>query len=726
MIRNQPNQTIAPTALKRIHRDLKEINDNPLPGISVCMPNENDPLTLHGNIYIMDGPYRDMLIHIIVHLPPDYPITGPAVNIAPGLKFNNRFHEHLIDDDLHGSHICTDLLTNMTYMYEEGKKQKSGWTPAYTLSAALIQLQVFFAEPDLPRLPSPEDIEALRKHVKDFKMTITLSGGNTIVHSSENPYPPVQLNLPQKENQIIPNKDMEEEIKEPDVRKESEQWLKCAISKCTIFDESKPILGYPLDISKDRYGRYWPTPILEMISYDSFVQNIANNPEKLDNFEGVKFKSSFGEPYNFWIPVYLNEEHYQRGRQHVLNAISTVCKGFYGVTENDFKPHMILQVLPVILNKMIVKILKGELHQSVAAIQAYAHFYRLMMKLLEEFPEVKNSIDGLVDNMKRGENQRSKENLGDMGEFLIKLGLSKYGLKDPEINELLIEEYLARHVFWILKDEPGFTNRNHTPKSFVQGCVKHARISHQIYVVAVETANLMISDISLTHIDMRNGLLPKPLMDEYLIKIDWIRKNVAVDGNWEILCQSFNLDKKFTTEMDMANLLLKAFEISARQGYTQRYRIHLSREEEMKAENDRRAAREKRFRNSSSSSRSKSRSRSRSRENRRNQSNLNRMDDRGDRNHSSHHRIHVNRYENQDRHQNNDRNRSHSRDRHRNNDRRRSHSRDRRRNGHRRDSRSHSRGRDDKRNHRRDDRSHSRDRNDRRERREEPRTHHRH
>ena len=649
MIRAQPNRTISPTTLKRIHRDLKEINENPLLGVSVCMPNEDDPLTLHGNIYIMDGPYRDMLIHIIIHLPPDYPLTGPAANIAPGLKFERKFHEHLLGDPEYGSHICTDLLTNVRYMYEGGKTQKSGWTSSYTLSTVLIQLQVFFADPDLPFLPSKEDIEALRKHVKDFKMTISLSGGKTIVHSSENPFPPVSLELPQK-NEIIPNKDMEEEeTKEPDVRKESEQWLKCAISKVTIFDEEKPILGYPLDIRKDRFGKYWPTPIPEMISYESYAQNIAKNPIVTDNFEELQFKSSFGEPYNFWIPVYINEEHYQRGCQHILNAIATVCKGFNGLNESKFRPSMVLQVLPTILNKMIVKILKDELHQSVAAIQAYTHFYRLMMRLLEEFPELKSVIDGSVESMKRGEVQRNKENLGDMGEFLIKLALSKYGLKDPEINECLIEEYLARNVFWILKAEPGFANRNHTSKSFVEGCVNHSKVSHQLYVVAVETANLMTSDLSLTRIDMRNGLLPKAQMDEYLTKIDWIRKNVAVDGNWQILCQSFNLDKKFTSENDMANLLIKAFEISARQRYTARQRLQIS------IDDGKRAEREKRFKNS--------RSRSKSSENRRNKSNERDHKDSRDCGSNRHHD--DNRYEHRDHRRNDDRrdSRSHSRDR---------------------------------------------------------------
>jgi Ubiquitin-protein ligase len=188
------------TAIRRIQKDLKEIEREPVPGVSICMPDISDPFILHANLEIKDGIYEGILLHLIVHIPPDYPITPPAVNICPGLNFGHKHHQHIFDDLRNGNSICTDLISNFRGHFEaidaSGKPVKSGWTPSYTLSSVLIQLQVFFADPDFPlnSLPSKEDIQELRDHVKKFTTTITVNDGKTqttVIHSYNNPYPPV-------------------------------------------------------------------------------------------------------------------------------------------------------------------------------------------------------------------------------------------------------------------------------------------------------------------------------------------------------------------------------------------------------------------------------------------------------------------------------------------------------------------------------------------------------
>ena len=563
------NLVVPPSTLKRIYKDLDEINRNPLFGASLCMPNQNDPLTLRANLFILDGPYKDLLIHLIIHLPRDYPITGPAANIAPGLNFGHKYHEHLYDDLENGNQICADLLTNFRGMYDGSKLAKSGWTPAYTLSSVLMQLQVFFADPDYPKhlLPTQEDVEALRKHVREFKSTFQLTDGQEVTHSFDSPYPPISsMTISQKSTEQISKKKDTSDAQE--ARRNAEEWLYCAISKCNYFDESNPILGYPLDIRQDQFGRYWPTPVVEMISYEAYILKVTSDPYKLENYEGVRFKSSFGELYNFWIPVYITEEHYKRAYRHILNAISVVRKGFRGFEANDFQPQMVLEVIPVILNKMLVQILQGKLHQSMAAINAYCHFYRLLIRLLVEFPELQQKIDDSVDAMLKGEANRHKSVLGDMGEFLIKLALSKYGIQNASINEVLLEECLAREVLWVLKAEPRILSQNLKPQNFCKTFMNHVRVSHQLRVVAVETVKLVINASTLSEADNQFGLLPKKTMDLYQKKLAWIRDTVAVNGNWEVFVSSFKVDRLIRSDEDMAMMLMKAFETSKRQGYT--------------------------------------------------------------------------------------------------------------------------------------------------------------
>src|SRR5689334_13611470 len=128
-----------PFTLKRILRDYQEIQEEPIPWASICIPDHQNPFLLHGNIMIRDGPYIDVLIPVIIRLPKDYPLSPPAANIAPGHPFTWDFHEHVIGGGPNGASICTDLLSNFQWFFKkfevDGKPVVSGWSPVYTLSS---------------------------------------------------------------------------------------------------------------------------------------------------------------------------------------------------------------------------------------------------------------------------------------------------------------------------------------------------------------------------------------------------------------------------------------------------------------------------------------------------------------------------------------------------------------------------------------------------------------
>ncbi|CAF3351856.1 unnamed protein product [Rotaria sp. Silwood2] len=114
-----------------ISRDLKDLDKFPIPGLGVTCPDELNPFVLHCNVLINDGPYHGIMILLILHIPEDYPLTGPAGNIAPGLEFDSRYHAHIHEDHRNGHALCNDLLTNYASYFrviDGGTIQKaSGW-----------------------------------------------------------------------------------------------------------------------------------------------------------------------------------------------------------------------------------------------------------------------------------------------------------------------------------------------------------------------------------------------------------------------------------------------------------------------------------------------------------------------------------------------------------------------------------------------------------------------
>ena len=50
-------------AIKRIHQDLKENSVNPIDGINVFIPDDDDIFNLHCDIQVLHGAYKDIKIH---------------------------------------------------------------------------------------------------------------------------------------------------------------------------------------------------------------------------------------------------------------------------------------------------------------------------------------------------------------------------------------------------------------------------------------------------------------------------------------------------------------------------------------------------------------------------------------------------------------------------------------------------------------------------------------
>lgn len=135
-------------------------------------------------------------------------------------------------------------------------------------------------------------------------------------------------------------------------------------------------------LRRDKFNRMWPTPLLETMSYEAFAQQIqiSGIDDKKEAYNIMN--SARGEKFNCWIPIYANEAHFNRALVHILNAISVIRTG---IKSHDvvFKLGMILDVLPCLMNKTIVHLVKGTLYNSTAAIQVYCNFLRLYMRLIQ-------------------------------------------------------------------------------------------------------------------------------------------------------------------------------------------------------------------------------------------------------------------------------------------------------------------------------------------------------
>ena len=87
-------------------------------------------------------------------------------------------------------------------------------------------------------------------------------------------------------------------------------------------------------------------------------------------------------------------------------------------------------------------------------------------------------------------------------------------------------------------------------------------MSHQTLAVLLETLKLVIANLTNDY-----SVLSAQTIEAHLKKVSSIRQKVAVNGNWKVLLSYLGLDSLIQKEEDMAKVIQKAFEISAKQSY---------------------------------------------------------------------------------------------------------------------------------------------------------------
>ena len=507
---------------RRIIKDIKEVFDNPQPNITYWSDETNMNIG-HTTIIPSYGPYKDMLIHVKIILPSDYPQEPPAAYIEGNFPFDHRHHEHVHG----GGSICCDLTSNFKFFFSS--KERSGWSSACSLLSLLMQLSTFFSDIEfIEKSLSQEKIEQLRLNIASYKC-------DTCGHSTEKPVPEFIKIIDSKieptgKEGAVDNSDSPDESKinskednsKIDIRSELLSRLICGTQKLSLLDDPTMIIGYPINIKRDRHSRIYSNLVLEYMSYDAFIANISLDA-KLDYFD-LELTSPMGQKYNYWMPIFINNEHFRKSLQLIKNSLSIIKFGTVsGSIETDFKPEHALDILCCLINKTVVSMLNGTMYESTNAIIAYTHLLRLLLAFAKLYPVIQNLIEGKIRNFIQSNKYRNKKVVADIGEFIIICFLSR-AYKFTNIKEVLIREYYARQIYWMNKVSI-YPSRLTEDK--LQLAFDACKISNQLLVFAIESAKAFITDSMCDILDSRYGFAHDGLVTFFQNRIKEIKTKVV-------------------------------------------------------------------------------------------------------------------------------------------------------------------------------------------------------
>ena len=440
-------------ALKRIANDMKELAKCPLEGIGMASI-DNDPMKFVINMELMTGPYKGYKIQLLMTMSDEYPIKPPKMLVFPNQLIGmGGFHHHVLQGENGYMEFCFDLLDND---YMDTNEQHTGWNPAYTISSILLQAQNFIGDPDMHQLPSKSTIEALMKSMDPYKRTFILmdeEGEKKVVHTWKDPYPKMYYMKNQMEEE-------ENEAKEKKNKMERKQEtikenLTCYLLRDNYIENSEVLLGYPVINCKSVYGKdkieLYPIP--QLLTYEAYKMQMSeaqpNQNQLIDSYYNTQgqLKAANNEYYNNWLPIYVNENHYSKNKELILNSLKAIKN------EIEFRPEQIFDILPIILNKMIIGAFNGKSVISSSFITCYFQYVLLFKRLCEDYKaEYETYVNRKISLITMNDYEVSKKIVPDIGDFLMLIYLSNKDMSTPEMKKMkkvLIEEFLIRQMYWI-------------------------------------------------------------------------------------------------------------------------------------------------------------------------------------------------------------------------------------------------------------------------------------
>jgi ubiquitin-protein ligase len=259
--------------------------------------------------------------------------------------------------------------------------------------------------------------------------------------------------LKQKEEEDAKRKKEEEEKKRLIEIKDN---LTCFMLKLNYIEDPEILLGYPIiqkNTGKGLKIKIELYPIPELLTYDGFIAQIGKKDEKLDFYFDISFKSANNEFYNYWVPIYIDKNHFEKNKETILNSFSIIKFGAIGLKEYDFKTEYIFEILPIILNKMIIGIFNNKTNLSEAFIRCYFQYILLLKKLTEIYKaDFDKYLNNIIENIEKNRNHIDKRMIPDIGNFLVLLLFSNFEISD-KLWRCLIDESSIRQMYWMFHSE---------------------------------------------------------------------------------------------------------------------------------------------------------------------------------------------------------------------------------------------------------------------------------
>ncbi|KAL3904266.1 MAG: hypothetical protein SGILL_010135, partial [Bacillariaceae sp.] len=152
-------------------------------------------------------------------------------------------------------------------------------------------------------------------------------------------------------------------------------------------------------------------------------------------------------------------EHFQRALPQLQRVIRQLCPE--RKNKGVFEPDMVLDVLPKIINSVVVLLSDEGVAASPKSFDAFVRIHRLFLALAEKYPSIRKEALSRLGAFVSKEENRLKKNVPSLGlilPLLMILDESQFGW--PKIRGSFLLETFDRCALWICRANP-FLEKTH-------------------------------------------------------------------------------------------------------------------------------------------------------------------------------------------------------------------------------------------------------------------------
>lgn len=264
------------------------------------------------------------------------------------------------------------------------------------------------------------------------------------------------------------------------------QSLQCFHTKLSFQED---ILGIPLEFTMN--------PRLGQVDYIYSSMDLISKEAYLGGLRKTVWKEKFTE----WLPIYITHEHFKRALPDIEKTILALCPHYKA---DKFQPQMVVDVIPKLMNTMIVLLSDHGVHASQKALIGFCWLHRLFIALIEEYPGLQKYVDSIVNDFVSNPAHRVKFHCPNIGNYLPLLSVSSVQYKT--VIPLVWSEVLDRSVIWVCRKYPELAD-------VTKACEDNLRLEQSFEAIKVSLKLMMFNCLFLNSFRQKDSIYQ--IADEY-------------------------------------------------------------------------------------------------------------------------------------------------------------------------------------------------------------------